>query len=147
MKPRVVALAIFALVISTAAGCSSSPPRVSSAPSGAKAEQAQQRPSQQQVKEEGVLQVVDAKYVCMINNHRFNKEQIPIEVGGRTYYGCCEMCKDRLGGDPKSRVAVDPVSGREVDKAQAVIGVDADGAAFYFENAENLKRYKAGAKS
>jgi YHS domain-containing protein len=90
---------------------------------------------------------VDAKYVCMINNQRFSKVQIPIEVEGRTYYGCCDMCKDKLGGDPTSRVAVDPVSGKEVDKAKAVIGVDADGAAYYFESAENLKRYKAGAKS
>lgn len=57
------------------------------------------------------------------------------------------MCKDKLGGDPASRVAVDPVSGKEVDKAKSVIGVDAGGSAYYFESSENLKRYKAGAKS
>ena len=140
MRPRVIAIAVFALMLSALAGCASSPSDVSlSASAGAKAGQP---PQQQQTQGESALQVVDAKYVCMINNQRFNKVQIPVEVEGRTYYGCCEMCKGRLGGDPKSRVAVDPVSGKEVDKAKAVIGVDADGAAYYFESAENLKRFK-----
>ena len=145
MRPRVIAITVFALVLSAVAGCASSS-RVSSSSAGAKVELPVQQPVQ---RTEGgaALQVVDAKYVCMINNQRFNKVQIPIEVEGRTYYGCCEMCKGKLGGDPKSRVAVDPVSGKEVDKAGAVIGVDADGAAFYFENAENLKRYKPAPKS
>lgn len=144
MKSRVIAVSIFVLITSAFVGCGS-PSRVSSPPpAAAKAEQPQPPP---QAEGEGALQVVDAEYVCMINNQRFNKVQIPVEVKGRTYYGCCEMCKGKLGGDPKSRVAVDPVSGKEVDKSRAVIGVNADGAAFYFENAENLKRYKAGAKS
>ncbi|HEY0171972.1 MAG TPA: hypothetical protein VGB98_13200 [Pyrinomonadaceae bacterium] len=144
MRPRVIALAIFALALSALAGCASPQPVPPSTSAGAKAEQPQ--PPRQEGGE-AALQVVDAKYVCMINNQRFSKVQIPIEVEGRTYYGCCDMCKDKLGGDPTSRVAVDPVSGKEVDKAKAVIGVDADGAAYYFESAENLKRYKAGAKS
>ena len=141
MRPRVIAIAVFALVLSTLAGCASpssvSPPSTSA---GAKAEQPQ---PPRQAGGEAALQVVDAKYVCMINNQRFNKVQIPVEVEGRTYYGCCDMCKEKLGGDPKSRVAVDPVSGKEVDKSKAVIGVDADGAAYYFESADNLKRFKA----
>jgi YHS domain-containing protein len=131
-------------MLSALAGCASSPSVSQSTSAGAKAEQPQ--PARQEGGE-AALQVVDAKYVCMINNQRFSKVQIPIEVEGRTYYGCCDMCKGKLGGDPTSRVAVDPVSGKEVDKAKAVIGVDADGAAYYFESAENLKRYKAGAKS
>jgi YHS domain-containing protein len=105
-----------------------------------------EQPQGEQAREGGLTQV-ETKYVCMINNQRFNKVQIPVEVKGRTYYGCCEMCKGKLSGDPASRVAVDPVSGKEVDKAKAVIGADADGSVFYFENAENLKRYKAGPKS
>lgn len=100
---------------------------------------------QKQPKEESLVQV-DAKYVCMINNQVFDKEQIAIEVENRTYYGCCEMCKDKLRNDAKSRVATDPVSGKKVDKAKAVIGASSDGKVFYFENAENLKRFKAGSK-
>lgn len=144
MKFGGITVSIFVLIISMFAGCGT-PSRVPSPPpAGAKAERSQ--PSHQAGRE-AALQVVDAKYVCMINNQRFNKVQIPVEVEGRTYYGCCEMCKGKLGGDPRSRVAVDPVSGKEVDKARAVIGVDADGAAYYFENAENLERYKPAPKS
>jgi YHS domain-containing protein len=41
-------------------------------------------------------------------------------------------------------MSVDPVSGNKVDKAEAVIGADADGRVYYFENAKNLKSYKPG---
>lgn len=99
-----------------------------------------------QQKGQGLVQV-ESKYVCMINNQRFNKEQIPVAVGNRTYYGCCQMCKDKLRNDPKSRAAIDPVSKKKVDKATAIIGVDADGSAYYFENAENLKQFKPGPKA
>lgn len=97
-------------------------------------------------KEEESIVRVEAKYVCMINDQRFNKEQIAVEVGGQTYYGCCEMCKTKLRDDAGSRSAVDPVSGKKVDKARAVIGSDAEGNVFYFENADNLKKFKTGAK-
>jgi len=99
-----------------------------------------------QPKGQGLVQV-EAQYVCMINNQRFDKEQIPVAVGKLTYYGCCEMCKDKLRNDAKSRAAIDPVSKKKVDKATAVIGVDADGSAYYFENAENLKQFKPASKS
>jgi YHS domain-containing protein len=99
-----------------------------------------------QPKGQGVVQV-ESKYVCMINNQRFNKEQIPVAVGNRTYYGCCQMCKDKLRNDPRSRAAIDPVSKKKVDKATAIIGVDADGSAYYFENAENLKQFKQGSRA
>ena len=99
-----------------------------------------------QPKGQGLVQV-EAKYVCMINNQRFDKEQIPVAVGKLTYYGCCEMCKDKLRNDAKSRTAIDPVSKKKVDKATAVIGVDADGSAYYFENVENLKQFNPASKS
>lgn len=145
MKPRVIAIAIFAVAVSAVAAAATLT-RVSSPPPAPKAGQAQQA-ARHEPQDEAALRVVEAKYVCMINNQRFDKEQIPVEVNGQTYYGCCEMCKGRLGGDPQSRVATDPVSGRQVDKAKAVIGVDRGGSAFYFENEDNLKRYKPGTKS
>jgi len=85
---------------------------------------------------------VESKYVCMVNNQRFDKEQIPITVKDKTYYGCCEMCRDKLKNNAKSRVATDPVSGREIDKATAVIGATPDGKVFYFESVKNLQQYK-----
>jgi YHS domain-containing protein len=84
---------------------------------------------------------VDSKYVCMVNDQVFNKEQIPVEVQGKTYYGCCEMCKARLKTDPNSRTATDPVSGKQVDKALAVIGATPDGNVYYFESEANLRKY------
>ena len=94
------------------------------------------------------LQQVEAKRVCMVNDNLFPKDQIPVQVSGKTYFGCCEMCKDRLAADASLRHAVDPVSQKPVDKATAVIGARPDGRVLYFENARNLERYgKAGAGS
>jgi YHS domain-containing protein len=90
---------------------------------------------------EGLRKVEDVKQVCMVNNQFMGKDQIPVEVEGRTYYGCCEMCKERLAKDQAVRYSTDPVSGARVDKATAVIGVQPNGSVFYFENEANLQEY------
>ena len=77
----------------------------------------------------------------MVTNALFEKDQIPVEVEGKTYYGCCEMCKGRLKNDPQARLATDPVSQKKVDKASAVIGANAEGKVFYFENEEHLSKF------
>lgn len=87
------------------------------------------------------LTVVKNNLVCMINEQFMNREQIPVEVEGKTYYGCCEGCKQTLAADASTRVAKDPVSGKEVDKATAVIGADESGRVYYFENEANLNKY------
>jgi YHS domain-containing protein len=87
---------------------------------------------------------VEAKKVCMVNDALFQKDQIPVEVEGRTYYGCCQMCKKRLAEDAAIRASVDPVSGEPVDKAAAVIGALEDGSVLYFENEENFEAYQTG---
>lgn len=89
---------------------------------------------------------VEAKFVCMMNNRLFEKEQIPVEVSGRTYYGCCEGCKKSLQQNAGLRSAVDPVSQKPVDKATAVIGARNDGAVLYFENEDTMKSYLAAQK-
>ncbi|MEO8502879.1 MAG: hypothetical protein ABI609_03190 [Acidobacteriota bacterium] len=86
---------------------------------------------------------VEPKKVCMINNQFMDKDQIPVEVEGKTYYGCCAMCKERLAKDAEARKAVDPLSGKSVDKAKAVIGAHSDGTVLYFENEENLAKFAA----
>lgn len=90
------------------------------------------------------LKPVDAKMVCMMNDRVFDKEQMAIEIEGKTYYGCCPMCKEMLGKDPSKRAATDPVSGNTVDKATAVIGADTHGMTYYFENEENLHKFASG---
>ena len=89
-----------------------------------------------------VLKRVEAKKVCMINNQVFEKDQIPVPVNGKTYYGCCEMCKERLAKDAEARTGVDPVTGKKVDKATAVIAAQTDGSVLYFESEETLAKYQ-----
>lgn len=84
---------------------------------------------------------VEPSKVCMVNNAYMGREQIPVQVQGKTYFGCCEMCEGRLAKDPSSRMATDPVSGKTVDKASAVIGKDESGAVLYFENEKNFVAY------
>jgi len=88
------------------------------------------------------LERVQAKRVCMVNNTLFPKDQIPVPVDGKTYFGCCEMCKGRLTQDASIREAVDPISGKPVDKAKAVIGAKPDGKVLYFENEKTFSAYQ-----
>jgi YHS domain-containing protein len=91
-----------------------------------------------------LTRVDDVSEVCMVNNQFMGRAQIPVVVEGKTYFGCCEMCKGRLAKDATARVAKDPISGNEVDKASAVIAKREDGHVLYFENAQNLERFQAG---
>jgi YHS domain-containing protein len=84
---------------------------------------------------------VEARRVCMVNDTLFPKDQIAVEVDGRTYFGCCDMCKGRLANDATARRATDPVSGRPVDKAMAVIGARPDGTVLYFESEHTFEEY------
>lgn len=92
------------------------------------------------------VQVVkDPASVCMMNDRVMGVPQIPVVVEGKTYYGCCAMCKERLANDPAARTASDPVTGRRVDKAKAVIAQRPDGSVLYFESTATLRRYRARA--
>ena len=90
---------------------------------------------------ENQLKKVESQYVCMINNKLFDKAQIPVIVGGKTYYGCCPMCKEKLEKSTQARMAIDPISNKSVDKATAVIGAEPSGVVHYFENEKNLQSY------
>ena len=90
----------------------------------------------------GLTRVTDPTQVCMVNDQFMGKPQIPVEVEGRTYYGCCPMCKDKLTNQPESRTATDPVTGEQVDKARAVMAQDAAGKVLYFASEATLQRYR-----
>lgn len=92
------------------------------------------------------LTKAETKYTCMVNNTVFSKDQIPTVVDGKTYYGCCEMCAGKLAKNAAIRKAFDPVSGKGVDKATAVIGRDKEGKAYYFESEKNLMAFSPEAK-
>lgn len=90
---------------------------------------------------------VEPRFVCMVNNTVFDKPQIPVEVEGKTYFGCCMLCKERLARDAQARTAVDPVTGGTVDKATAVPAVLPDGRVLYFESRETLARWTGAGRS
>ncbi len=86
---------------------------------------------------------VEAINVCMGmgTNRVFARELMPAVVDGKTYYGCCEGCQAKLLEDSTSRVALDPVSGNEVDKSSAIIGALSSGTVYYFENEKNMHEF------
>ena len=92
--------------------------------------------------EKPALQRAEPRYVCMVNDRVFDKEQIPVEVEKRTYYGCCQMCKQALTERPELRSGTDPVSGKPVDKAKSVIGSLPDGSVLYFESEKTFTEYE-----
>ena len=77
----------------------------------------------------------------MMQDMVLTKPGIPIHYQGKTYYGCCNMCKEKIQREPqKYTKAIDPVSGKVVDKAEAFIyGVEGD--AYYFGSEANRKAF------
>lgn len=91
--------------------------------------------------------VVRSGEVCMVTNMHFGKPQIPVEKEGKTYYGCCENCKATIENDKTARIAIDPYSKKEVDKAKAVIAANDEGAVLYFENKANFDKHQRQAEA
>jgi len=78
--------------------------------------------------------------VCMVNNAYMGVPQLEVPFEGKMYYGCCEMCKERIPKEKKARIAVDPYSLKDVEKADAYIVLVGDrGEVAYFENEKNYK--------
>ena len=117
---------------SPSATASASAPVVAAAPASASAS----------AQEASVLtRVSEPSKVCMVNNQYMDAEQIPVSVGGKTYFGCCAMCKEKLEKSDAARTALDPVSGARVDKATAVIGRDGSNKVYYFESEATMRRF------
>ena len=89
-----------------------------------------------------LTRVDSPSHVCMVNDRYMGSEQIPVNVDGKTYYGCCAGCKDKLQTQNTARTALDPVTGKPVDKATAVIARTETGKVMYFESAETLGRFQ-----
>lgn len=87
---------------------------------------------------------VPNEMVCMVNNAYMGKKQMEVPHDGKVYYGCCEMCVERIPKDKKVREAVDPYTGKTVDKANAyIVMISNEGEVAYFENEENYKKFLA----
>ena len=140
MLLRATAATVLLLITGLASACakdSTNPPSPTAAPVGP-ATVAAEPPELVN----GLAQIEDPSLVCMVTNMYMGKAQIPVEVEGKTYFGCCEMCKARLANEPDTRTAVDPVTGEPVDKATAVIARDADGSVHYFASQQSLRAYR-----
>jgi YHS domain-containing protein len=94
--------------------------------------------------DQAALERVELKRVCMVNDTAFERDQIPVKVNNTTYYGCCQMCEERLKTDQAVRLAVDPITGDWVDKASAVVAARRDQSVLYFSSEETLERYRKG---
>ncbi|HEY5948576.1 MAG TPA: hypothetical protein VIV40_23955 [Kofleriaceae bacterium] len=90
----------------------------------------------------GMSRVADPSQVCMVNDMFMGRSQIPVQVEGRTYFGCCPDCKKKLENQPATRTAQDPVTGEAVDKARAVIVQDSSGKVYYFASEDTLRRFR-----
>ncbi len=85
---------------------------------------------------------VPNKQVCMVNNAYMGKDQFEVPFDGKTYYGCCDMCVERIPNDETARKTIDPFTGKQIDKANAYIVLkDQTGNVDYFENEENYKKF------
>lgn len=73
--------------------------------------------------------------VCMVNDVYMGKKQLAVPFEGKTYYGCCAMCQERIPQDKSVRYAIDPYSMKPVDKADAyIVLIGHGGEVAYFEN-------------
>ena len=86
-------------------------------------------------------EIVKPEYVCMVNDRFMGIKQIPVEVEGKTYYGCCKMCIGRLKNNEKLRYAIDPITGKKVDKAKALIVKQENGTVLYFESKKTARKF------
>lgn len=86
--------------------------------------------------------LVSNNEVCMVNDVFMAKNQIEVLFKGKKYYGCCEMCQERIPRDKSVRVAIDPLSKKSVDKATALIAISGEnGEVLYFENEKSYQEY------
>ena len=85
---------------------------------------------------------VPSELVCMVNDAYMGKEQIKVDFEGKTYYGCCNMCKERIPKDAAVRTAIDPQTMKSVDKASAYIVMIGDnGEVAYFESKQTYDQF------
>ena len=82
--------------------------------------------------------------VCMVNNAYMGIDQIEVLIGDKIYFGCCEMCVDKLNSMESVRFGVDPFTGEKVDKAEAfiVLKSKSTGEVLYFQSEETHQQYK-----
>ena len=88
-------------------------------------------------------EIVPNDKVCMVNDRFMGVEQIPIDVEGTTYYGCCQGCVEKLQKNIDNvRFGSNPIDDIKIDKAKAVIVQDkSKGSVFYFASKQDAQGF------
>jgi len=88
-------------------------------------------------------EIVPNEKVCMVNDRFMGVDQIPINVEGITYYGCCEGCVKKLQENLNDvRFGTNPINDTRVNKASAVIVQDkSNGSVFYFASKQDAQAF------
>ena len=85
--------------------------------------------------------VNDPAQVCMIKRTVQPHTSYVESYQGKTYHFCCTMCQSRFRTDPeKEKIAIDPVSHKPVDKADALI-YSYQGRAYFFGSERNRNKF------
>ena len=85
----------------------------------------------------GKYEIVPNEKVCMVNDRFMVVPQIPIDVSGTTYYGCCEDCVEKLQKNLNDvRFGSNPLTNTKVDKATAIIVQNKDNGSVYYFSSE-----------
>lgn len=80
--------------------------------------------------------------VCMVNDAYMGKEQIEVPHEGKMYYGCCNMCKEKIPKDENVRYATDPYSLKKISKADAyIVVIGNNNEVAYFESEVNYQLF------
>ena len=129
-------LAVFAIMMVTLASCSYGGEN--------KTNNNHVTPANTKIKNQGTgIDKLLNSQVCIVNDRFMCKDQIPVPVNDKTYYGCCEGCVAKIKNDSTSRYTSDPLTEEMVDKALAVIivkpGTKDD--VLYFKSETSVKKY------
>jgi len=85
--------------------------------------------------------VTDPVQVCMVKRTVQPHTSYTYDYKGKTYHFCCTVCLSKFKADPDHlRLATDPVSGKPVDKAEALI-YSYQGHAYFFLSKRTLKKF------
>jgi len=86
---------------------------------------------------------IEPKTVCMAMDVVAGASLPAVVVAGKSYYYGTTDCSEQLVSDAARRVAIDPVTHKEVDKSEAVVAVTPEGKVLYFESDKTLAQYNA----
>ncbi|MBE7414156.1 MAG: hypothetical protein HS130_02535 [Deltaproteobacteria bacterium] len=97
--------------------------------------------------EKAAIPQVEPSRVCMVQDRVSFMGNIPVEIEGKTYFGCCPNCVGRLMSAGALRHAIDPATGNVVDKAESFIVSREDGTVMYFESEKTARDFHKAKES